>query len=136
MQPNQKFTNQQFLELYNKGKNDRQIAEILNVNNGTIARRRYRLNLMPKNPQSNSNPTLNHERLKKSAKKQTPKRKAQIKAYNKSFKQSRKKYSQTTKGKIAKRKTNQKQYQKKIKGNPNYNKEQYKKRKIKKQQPF
>jgi len=87
MQPNQKFTNQQFLELYNKGQNDHQIAEKLNVSKTTIQKKRYRIKLMPKNPQSNSNPTLNHKKLKESDKRQNqkPKRKTAKKAYLKDY---------------------------------------------------
>jgi len=69
MPQKQRFTNQQFLELYNKKMNDKQIAETLNVSTNAIIKRRYRLKLMPQNPQSNSNPTLSHQKLKESDKK-------------------------------------------------------------------
>jgi len=89
MQPNQKFTDKQYIELYNREPplTDKQIAETLNVSTNAIRKRRYRLKLMPKNPQSNSNPTLSHKKLKESDKKQNqkPKRKTEKKAYLKDY---------------------------------------------------
>jgi len=64
MQTKRKFTDQQFLELYNKGLNDRQIAEILNVSGSFIARKRWKHGLTPKNPKKKSNPKLSYEKLK------------------------------------------------------------------------
>jgi hypothetical protein len=98
MQVKRKFTDQQFLEFYNKGLNDRQIAEILEVSSSFITKTRCKLGLMPKNPQSRSNPKLNHEKIKetykrryyiqkqKAKKEQKPERteakRAYFKAYN------------------------------------------------------
>ena len=83
MQPNQKFTTEQFLELYNKSLNDHQIAKTLNVSIQAIRRKRYRLELMPKNPRTNTNPTLSHQKLKDQMKRQNqkPERKAAKKKY-------------------------------------------------------
>jgi hypothetical protein len=142
MPQKQKFTDQQYLNLYNENLNDTQIAKILNVSKPTITRKRYRLKLMPKNPQSNTNPTLSHEKLKESYKrykiKQILKNPNFYKEKNKAYKQKNpnyweqttKKYQQTPKGKNARRTTLQKYYQKKLKENPNYNKEKYKKEKL------
>ena len=62
MQQRRKFTDPQFLELYNKGLNDRQMAEKLKVSIVFIKKTRYRLGLMPKNPYVNSNPSLSYEK--------------------------------------------------------------------------
>jgi hypothetical protein len=155
MPQKQKFTDQQFLNLYNENLNDPQIAKILNVSRNVVKKRRYRLELMPKKQQSNSNPTLSHEKLKEEYKrykiKQILKNPNFYKEKNKAYKQknpnynhnyrkqnldkvrkNEKKYANSPKGKIKKRKNDQKYYQKKLKENPNYNKEQYKKIKIKK----
>jgi hypothetical protein len=43
----QKFTDQQFLELYNKGYYDCEIADALNVVGTTVGRRRWKLDLLP-----------------------------------------------------------------------------------------
>ena len=113
MQPNQKFTDQQFLELYNKNLNDRQIAKILNVSKSAIERKRYRLELMPKKPHSNSNPTLSHEKLKESDKRQNqkPKRKAAKKACLKGYnKRPEVKAKNKTREQTPKRKTWKKTY--------------------------
>jgi hypothetical protein len=87
MQPNQKFTDQQFLELYNKDLNDPQIAKTLNVSTETVKKRRTRLELMPKKPKPNSNPTLSHQKLKESDKRQNqkPERKESKRAYFKNY---------------------------------------------------
>lgn len=61
MQPNQKFTDKQFIELYNRNLNDYQIAEILNASRPEVTRRRWKLKLMPKRPNYKSNPTLNYQ---------------------------------------------------------------------------
>ena len=136
MPQKQKFTDQQLLNLYYRNLNDRQIAEILNVKKTTIGTRRWKLNLMPQKPQCNSKPEFNYRKMRKTHNKNT--KKWQIKnpeKYKQINKKSGKKYRQKPKNKSTKRKTNQEYYQKKLKENPNYNKEQYKKRKIKKQQP-
>jgi len=101
MQPKQKFTTEQFVEIYNCGLNDRQIAEKLKVSISLIRKTRYKNNLMPKNPHNNSNPKITYQKIKeankryfkkinqkperKAAKKadaQTPRRKALLKIYN------------------------------------------------------
>lgn len=86
MQPKQKFTDQQVIDLYNKKLNDRQIAEILNVSGSFIARKRWKLGLQAINPKHKSNTKLSYEKLKeknkRSSKKtnQRPERKATKKA--------------------------------------------------------
>lgn len=42
-----KFTDQQFLELYNKGYYDVEIAHAFNANPATVTRRRWKLDLLP-----------------------------------------------------------------------------------------
>jgi hypothetical protein len=44
---NQKFTDQQFLEQYNKGLYDTEIAYMFNVTHTTVGKRRWKLNLLP-----------------------------------------------------------------------------------------
>ena len=91
MQRRRKFTDQQFLELYNKGLNDRQMAEKLKVSIVFITITRYRLGLMPKNPYSNSNPRLSYEKLKETYKigytkhNRKPERKEALRAYLKAY---------------------------------------------------
>lgn len=65
MQPNQKFTDKQFIELYNRNLNDQQIADILNVSRTITRNRRWKLKLMPQQPHYNSNPEFNYQNLKK-----------------------------------------------------------------------
>lgn len=50
-----KFSDAKFLELYKSDLFDMEIAEILNVSNAAIRHRRWRLNLLPKRIQKNSN---------------------------------------------------------------------------------
>jgi hypothetical protein len=45
--PSPKFTNEQFLEQYRKGKTDVEISYIFNVHDNTVMRRRWKLNLLP-----------------------------------------------------------------------------------------
>lgn len=45
--PKQKFTDQQFLEQYNKGLNDTEISYVFSVNPTSITRRRWKLDLLP-----------------------------------------------------------------------------------------
>ena len=93
--------------------NDKQIAETLNVSTNAIIKRRYRLKLMPQNPQSNSNPTLSHQKLKESDKKQNQKqkRKTEKKAYLKDYnKQPEVKAKMKTREQTPKRKTWKKTY--------------------------
>jgi hypothetical protein len=60
----QKFTDQQYIDLYYRNLNDRQIAEILNVHTSAITIRRYKLRLMPKRLQINSIPELNYRTMR------------------------------------------------------------------------
>jgi hypothetical protein len=87
MQPKQKFTTEQFLELYNKGLKDQQIADKLNVSRMGITRKRWRLELPPQNPRSNTNPKLSHRKLKEIMKKQNqkPQRKEEKRIYLKDY---------------------------------------------------
>lgn len=48
--PNRKFTDEQFLELYNKKFNDNQIAKILNVSSVAVWQRRRKFDLMKCSP--------------------------------------------------------------------------------------
>lgn len=83
MQPDQKFTTEQFLELYNKKLNDQRIAEKLNVSRQSITRKRWRLELSPQQPRKTTNPKLSHQKLKNQMKRQNqkPERKASKKDY-------------------------------------------------------
>jgi hypothetical protein len=91
MQQKRKFTDQQFSELYNKGLNDRQMAEKLKVSIVFIKKTRYKLGLMPKSPYINSNPRLSYEKLKETSKRsyniqnQKPERKEAKRTYHKAY---------------------------------------------------
>lgn len=57
----EKFTNKQFLELYNIGYNDSEIAPILKVSSVAICTRRWRLNLLPQHIYINSHPKKSYQ---------------------------------------------------------------------------
>lgn len=80
-----KFTDQQFIELYNKNLNDRQIAEILNVSRERIRNKRWELKLLPKLIQIHSNPTINLQNLIEANIKDREKNKPRIKTKNTSY---------------------------------------------------
>jgi hypothetical protein len=61
-QPNRKFTDDQLIQLHRKDLTDQDIADTLQVSNGTVARRRYKLKLMPKYPKAKSNPILSRQK--------------------------------------------------------------------------
>ncbi len=91
MRQKRKFTDQQFLELYNQDLNDRQMAEKLKVSIVFIKKTRYKLGLMPKNQYINSNPKSSYKKLKEAENRsyklrnEKPDRKAAIRAYSKAY---------------------------------------------------
>ena len=71
-----KFTDEEFLELYNRKiwleppPSDRQMADILGASTTAITLRRYKLRLPPRvKPGKKSDPESNHQKVKRSQKK-------------------------------------------------------------------
>ncbi|MGA2682286.1 MAG: HTH domain-containing protein [Candidatus Bathyarchaeia archaeon] len=142
MPQKRKFTDQQFLELYDKNLSLGQIAEILKVSKASVWRRMVRLKKMPKKPQGKSNLELSLEKLRANDKKQNqkPERLAAKKAYGKEYQKEYYKRPEVKTRRQAQRKVTEhsakrKEYKK------NYNRDYYKrpevqaKRKARQQTP-
>lgn len=107
----QKFTDQQYIELYNRGLNDTECSEILDVARNVVTVRRWKLGLMPINPKYFSNPFRSLKNLRRLSNEKHQRDRANPEYHKKELKR-----EQAIRNKL-------------VKQNPNHWKEEYKRKK-------